>query len=299
MHRLALALLVCCLPIRGALAHEDAAAGGCAHYLGNEGVLVSEGDSKILFDAFYANSYDLYALVPEPMQRAMLRGQPPFDGVDALFVSHVHGDHFTPEPALRYLRAQPQVRVFGSPQVAAALREAGAEEQIMNRVTAFDLAATDDPASATVGDIDVDVVAVPHSGGERMADIQNLSFRVTLPGSVSVVHLGDAGAVREDFQRHAAHWAKRPLHAAFPPYWLFRDETGQQIVADFLDAQHVVGVHVPASAAGQGAAMRLEIGYDLFTDPGETRALGERAAPGCGASGGGDERPPESEGVAD
>ena len=36
-----------------------------ALYLGNEGVLITHGDDKVLFDAFYAEAHGLYVLVPE------------------------------------------------------------------------------------------------------------------------------------------------------------------------------------------------------------------------------------------
>ena len=57
-----------------------------ATYLGNEGVLVTRGHTKVLFDAFYSNSYEgYYLLVPEAMAAAMLAGEPPYDGIDAIW----------------------------------------------------------------------------------------------------------------------------------------------------------------------------------------------------------------------
>ena len=71
-----------------------------ARFLANEAVLISHGDLKVLFDAFYSSSFGTLLLVPEPTVHALMAGEPPYDGIDALFVSHVHGDHFTAAPTL-------------------------------------------------------------------------------------------------------------------------------------------------------------------------------------------------------
>ena len=71
----------------------------------NEGILVSACGSKILFDAFYEDSYGQYLLVPDEIRAALMSGEPPYDDIDAVFVSHVHGDHFSPAPTLAYLGA--------------------------------------------------------------------------------------------------------------------------------------------------------------------------------------------------
>ncbi len=281
--RLATYLLAACLT-SPAFAHQvdgDSAHGGCARYLGNEGVLVRHADTSVLFDAFYSKSFGQYALVSDDDVAGMLAGEPPYDGVDALFVSHVHGDHFSPTPTRRFLEAQPDIRLFGTPQVAAALKQAGAGEDILERITVFDLDEDDAAALASVGDVTISVVAVPHSGGPRMADIQNLSFRVTLGDGPTVAHMGDAGVVHANFARHESHWLGVDLDVAFPPYWLLRSAAGQRIVDDFLDAGRVIGVHVPASAQGRGDALRDDLGFDVFTDPGETRRLGGETADGC------------------
>ena len=64
-------------------AHESA---GAARYLGNEGVLVTLGEVKVLFDAFYADSYGSYVLVSESDREKLMNDKPPFDGIDAIFV---------------------------------------------------------------------------------------------------------------------------------------------------------------------------------------------------------------------
>ncbi len=254
-----------------AIAHDHAT----AHYLGNEGVMVERSDTKILFDAFYAESYGQYALVPNDIGAAMLKGKPPFDGVDAIFISHVHGDHFSPEPAIAYMRAQTSVVMFAPEQVREKLLEAGvgADDPMMARVRAFTLAPDDQGETISLGAIDIDVVSVPHAGNRP--HIQNYAWRVSLDEDATVIHLGDADPVVSNFSRHQAHFDAKATNTAFPPYWFLGDDDGELIISDVIKAKQTIGVHVPKRAAGNGDKWRARAGGDLFTDPGETRAVAD------------------------
>lgn len=255
----------------GAWAHEQPT--GEARYLGNEGVMVAVAGHKVLVDAFFAQSFSTYQLVPEHLVSDMMSGRPPFNDVAAVFVSHVHGDHFSPGPMLAYLRAQPLVRVFCPQQVYDKLQQAGAGVDILDRITAVDLAPGDVPELLHSGDLEIDVVALPHAGGARMADVRNLSFRVTLDNRHTFVHLGDAAVDRPAFARLESFWAARNADTVFPPYWFLGDETGLRLLNEYLAPGQAIGIHVPAAAAGQGDAWRAQMGADLFTDPGEFRRL--------------------------
>ena len=142
-------------------AHEESPS---VRYLGNEGLLSSAGPTKVLFDAFYSNGFNSFVLVPEDITRPLMSATGPFGVIDALFVSHVHGDHFSPEPALDFLRRHPQVPVFGSHQVAEALAEVATEQDsaLLEQLVIFDILPGEPPVSVTLGELQIDVAAIPH-----------------------------------------------------------------------------------------------------------------------------------------
>ena len=80
-----------------------------AQYLANAAMLVTNGGSKVVFDPLFRNDFGTYERVPEPMERALFAGAPPFDGLDAVFVSHYHEDHFSAVDVLRLLEARPDL----------------------------------------------------------------------------------------------------------------------------------------------------------------------------------------------
>ncbi|MDX1570383.1 MAG: MBL fold metallo-hydrolase [Xanthomonadales bacterium] len=248
-----------------------------ARYLGNAGVMVSAGSEKIVFDAFFDVDYGQYLLVAPETRAALIADQPPYDGLAAAFVSHVHGDHFSTAPMLAFVAANPKVRVFAPQQVVDALRRESDDPALLSHVVGFDLEPGDEPARLRAGSMDIAAVAIPHAGGQRNADIQNLFFAVRIADRASVLHMGDAGPDPNEFERQRAFFEAWRFDLIFPPYWFFADETGRFLLARFFATAQPVGVHVPERAGADPTGWRRALDADLFIEPGETRLIGQGA----------------------
>jgi L-ascorbate metabolism protein UlaG (beta-lactamase superfamily) len=271
---LCLLILVLC---PGALFADAGHGPSTAHYLANEGLMVTHGDTKVVFDPLFRNAYGHYQLLPEAMKDALIAGAPPYDGIDAVFISHYHGDHFSPEDVLQLLRAQPGVQLYAPQQAVDGLREAAVAEDspLFARVTAVELAYKDAPVSFVVQGLEIGAVRIPHSGWPTgRLDVENISWRVTLDGAVTVLHMGDADPNDVHFVRDRAYWDARVTDMAFPPYWFFDSTYGPGVLENLIRARHNVGIHVPVSMASDPAARSPAFkGKDLFTRPGETRSI--------------------------
>ena len=243
-------------------------------YLANEGVMVSDGDSKILFDPLFNNGYGRYQLVPAPMREAIFAGEAPYDDVDAVFISHHHGDHFSAEDMLRLLQLQAEVRLYGPMQAVTAVREiAGPDDSgALDRMTGLDLEYGDEPVRIETDGLAIFAAYIPHSGWPTArTDVQNIAFRVTLGDDSTVLHLGDADARVVHFNTGAESWESRTIDLALPPYWFFASDDGVDILENRLDVIKAIGIHVPdefADPARLPAELRQ---FDLFTRPGEGR----------------------------
>jgi len=244
-------------------------------YLANEGVMVAHGDTKILFDPLFENSYELYQRVPQSMREAIFAGASPYDGVDAVLISHFHGDHFSASDVLRLLQEREDIRLYAPAQAVAGMRQLAAptDEAVFERVTMFDLEYGDAPVFVRMEGLLIEAVHVPHSGWPtRRTDVQNIAFRVTLEDTSTVLHLGDADARLVHFEQDEIYWDERHVDLAFPPYWFFRSADGQEILEDRVRANHSIGIHVPAEFADDRSKMPDELlGEDLFMNPGEGR----------------------------
>lgn len=245
------------------------------HYLANSGVMIARGGTKILFDPFFRNDYGQYDRVPQAMEAALFAGLPPWDGIDAIFISHHHGDHFDPAVVLDFLQDHPDVNLYAPQQAAAALlaiTEAPGEV-LLNRV--HGLALERDSAAIRI-DFDgliIEAVRIAHAGWpDRHADVENIVFRVTLDDAMTVMHLGDADAGREHYEQHASHWRARTTDLALVPVWLLLTDKGRHVLEEHIGAEHVIGVHVYKSIPDDSESRPPGFdGLDIFTQPGESR----------------------------
>lgn len=240
-----------------------------ATYLGNEGVMISDGETTILFDPLFPNGFGIYQLVPEPMRQALMAGDAPYDDVDAIFISHMHPDHFSAGEVVSYLEQHAEVRLYAPDQAVAAMREEADNEAIFDRVTGVALQRLDAPKRYSEGDLEIDVVRIPHAGWPGRADVSNLVWRVSLANGATVMHLGDADPDEAHYRPHAEHWQSVRTDAAYPPYWFFLSDAGRTLVDSILNTTTATGIHVPLDLP----ADLFVTGRDFFHTPGETRIM--------------------------
>ena len=164
-------------------------------YMANEGLLVEHGDTKVVFDPLFRNDYGQYLLLPPAMETALFAGEAPFDGIDAVFVSHFHGDHFSPADMLNLLESLPELQLYAPMQAVVGMRSeaTAAQQNVFARVHSVSLEYGDAPVSLTMSGLLIEAVRIPHSGWPTgRVDVENIVWRVTLDSAATVAHLGDA-----------------------------------------------------------------------------------------------------------
>jgi L-ascorbate metabolism protein UlaG (beta-lactamase superfamily) len=238
-------------------------------YLGNEGIMISDGETTILFDPLFPNGFGIYQMVPDTMREALMAGEAPYDHVDAIFISHMHPDHFSVDEIIVYLERHQQVHLYAPSQAVEWMREETDNSVIFERVIGVPLERLDDPLSYQEGKMKIDVVRIPHAGWPSRADISNLVWRVTLTEGVTVMHLGDADPNDEHYAPYKDHWQATVTDAAYPPYWFFLSEAGREIVDVRLNARTATGIHVPTELPPE----LFVTGADFLHTPGETRQI--------------------------
>ena len=245
-----------------------------AQYIANEAILIRHGETKVLFDPLPLSGFGTY---PEPSfadTAKMMSGQGEYAGMDAVFISHAHRDHFSAVKMISYLTSNSDVRLV-APKQALDMMQADAnwDEALHERMTILDMQAGDAPETISIGEIKATAVRIPHAGwpAPARAAVQNMVYRVTLGEGATIMHMGDADPRRQHYIPHRDHWAERRTDTAFPPYWFLTSMQGRNILSDDMNVAKSIGIHVPIEVP----ADLKESGQDYFSKSGETREIGE------------------------
>lgn len=243
-----------------------------AQYIANESILVSHGETKVLFDPLPLSGFGVYPETPKADIAKMMSGQGEYEGVDAVFISHAHRDHFSAVAMISYMAANTDVRLI-APQQALEMMQADAnwDEALRARMTILDMEAGDAPEAMTIGDIKATALCIPHAGwpAPARAVVQNMVYRVTLGDGATVMHMGDADPRRQHFIPHKDHWQAKRTDTAFPPYWFLTSYAGRYILEEEMNIAKSIGVHVPIKVPEDLKSS----GQDYFSRSGETRPI--------------------------
>ena len=213
-------------------------------------------------------------MVPDDVRDAIFAGKGEFAGVDAVFVSHHHGDHFSAVDMLRLLRSQTNTKLYAPVQAVAAMREISTpdDESSFDRITGLDLEYGDLPVQIETANLLIEAAYIPHSGWPTArTEIQNISFRITLADNSTVLHMGDADARIVHFEADEEYWKERTIDLALPPYWFFSSDDGVEILEARMDVRYTIGVPAPAELSNRASIPDEYTGTELFTQPGEGR----------------------------
>lgn len=255
-----------------ALAHETFDHTATAHYIANEGVLVTQGETKIMFDPLPLSGLGTYMELSKTQKQQMMQGVPPYDGIDAIFISHAHRDHFSAKNMIAYMIAHPQTHLIAPEQAIAMMRADDAwTSEIIPRLTSVNLSFMEAPQTIEIGDVSATAVYIPHAGwpNPERAKVQNMVFRVTLDAGATVTHMGDADVRHQHFTHFDTHWNAKRTNMAFPPYWFFLSPEGENILNTIMNIETAVGTHVPLVVPQDLKTS----GADYFSERGETRTI--------------------------
>ncbi len=206
-------------------------------YIANAGVLLTAGDTRVLIDGLF-QPYQGYPSLPQSSRDQLETAVPPFDGIDVVLVSHIHGDHFQGESVLRYLQASTLAELVSSGQVVQDLRGRPGFATVAPRVREV-TPALGERATVRVGGVHVDVLGVGHGTG-RHSDIQNLGHIVTV-GGLKFLHVGDADPTSGVLEKF--NLAAERVDVAFLPAWFLTE--GAAVIRDHIRPKHIVAVHMP------------------------------------------------------
>jgi len=249
-------------------------------YVANMGVLVSSGEAKILIDALFDKPNPEYRGPATETLDKLMKGEPPFDGVDLVLFTHNHPDHLDAGLAVRYMAAFPEPMLLAPADAVDALRLAAAAKwaKIGPRVVPFDLKVGEKEDKVLKG-IPITACRTLHSG-ERDTPM-NLMYVFEIGGR-RVWHEGDTNGKPEVFQAFGLD--KPPIDLAIVHYWFPLEPNCSRFLQEVLKADHIALTHLPIRLEGD-APGKIDMIRKYYEDillllPGmPAKVFQEKAAP--------------------
>ena len=208
--------------------------------LANQGVVISDGVTRVMIDGLVVDPYSIYAGLPASAAGLFERREGPFADVDLVLVSHRHHEHNQPAYACRFLQNS-RAQIVTSGQVIGLMRE-----KCRTFMTTSERVREIDPQPGSAVDLQVGqahITVFPLSHGKRKyARIQHFGHLVEM-GGVTVLHVGDAAVDERDFE--AAGLQDRSLDVALIPFRFFEPGRGEAIVQRYMNARVKIAVHIP------------------------------------------------------
>lgn len=156
-------------------------------YIANDGVMISNGEKTVMIDA--VNSWgNLQGWIrpSSPQLLAIENGNPPYDDIDVIMITHAHGDHYSTSAVQNYLSDHPNTKLISTPQVLSAF-SAFSSQIVDLSLTQFN------KETVIVNDIEIDVLYIKHFnqfGNDFCTTTQNFGYVVHMEDK-TFMHLGD------------------------------------------------------------------------------------------------------------
>jgi L-ascorbate metabolism protein UlaG (beta-lactamase superfamily) len=208
-------------------------------YIANEGVLVSSGNVKVLIDALFDKPNKEYRAPSQEVLDKIMKGEPPFDGVDLVLVTHNHPDHFDASLAVRYMETVPGPMLLAPADAVAEMRKAADWTKIETRVVSLDIK-VGGKERRDLKRIPVTAFRTLHSGDRESP--MNVMFLFELNGW-RVFHEGDSTGKTDVY--HDLGLGSVPVDLALVHYWFPLDPNCARFLQDVLKPDHIALMHLP------------------------------------------------------
>jgi len=239
-------------------------------YVGNMGVLISNGKQSLAIDAFHVFYNDAYLNPSAELVRSLMKGTyKNYPAIDLALFTHVHGDHYYKGYGVEFVSLNENNWLVAANQSCQEAREI-----LMGKAAKQIKEVPYDHSEFLLekGEVNIKAFRLDHANPSRHSGTQNVAFIATIGGCKSL-HVGDTewDAVKDIFPRHKV--LEEKIDVAILPYWMLLYDDPVKHVRQYINPRKIIATHIPPDLSNSDAAKMRNLfpGVVLFQKIGEDK----------------------------
>ncbi len=231
-------------------------------YLANEGIMIKSEKEKILIDAMFKKEFDHLDVLPDSVLAKMEEAETPYNGLNLILATHVHGDHFNAQIVGNHLMKNNETLFMGPQEVINDFKKNfPLYENISSRI----ISETPDLFESKTHDfenITIRVLRVKHFGEPPWDKAENVCFLVTI-GDKKILHVGDSIVDEKNLGKFGLE--KEQVDVAIFPFWIVSSPTSKDIIEKYINPKQILVAHIPPKRYNAAQKYLDEQGYKNTT----------------------------------
>ncbi len=209
-------------------------------YIANEGFMLESSSKKILIDALFNNRYNFYAAPSENIRKKIIEDEYPFDKIDIMFVTHMHGDHFNAPLVKDFLNQNPETQFISPKQVSEILRSQANFNIQLNEL----FLKIGESIDTVIKKIPMKIIRLVHVG-DYSSNTENFCFLINLDG-IKILHFGDATVNFDENKTYLENLdlKKEKIDILFLEYF-DNSEITRNYVMEIIRPKYIIYMHIP------------------------------------------------------
>lgn len=218
-------------------------------FIANCGFFYESGPQKVLIDPFGTQYGGFFYLPSAETLNKIASGESPFDNVDLLLTTHIHGDHFDPFLTEKFMLNNQKAKMVCPPQVLKMLKDSCIHfNEFSTRIISPELQMTESK-TIKLKDIPITIIRMQHGSPRDLTALEtadyneyekteNFAYVIDFSGK-KVFHQGDAFL---RFNKQALKNIEGPLKIAYLSFFDW-DSASYELVKNDLQAENIVFMH--------------------------------------------------------
>jgi L-ascorbate metabolism protein UlaG (beta-lactamase superfamily) len=218
-------------------------------YLENCGFLYEGDKSKVLIDPFGTQYGDFFYLASNETKENIIKRNAPFDNIDLLLITHIHGDHFNAKLTERFLLNNRKAKMICPSQVYGQMKDSCNNfGKIKSQIICPNLA-INESKEIGINDISVSAIRMQHGTNRSLEGLnysdytdyektENIGYIIHF-NKKNIFHQGDACLKINEKALKNIHCSIDVAHLSFFDW----DSTSLNILKNNLKAEKVIFMH--------------------------------------------------------